>query len=1247
MDHVFQSGRWSSAAALLMALLTLVACGGDPGRTALSDAAGAGRHAVEDPGMQRIPGAPSLVAGARTTPDPSADVSLPKATAQAGVDFASNRFIAIFEPQPQAVAVAPYLDPGKLQQADAVRSTDNAPLVDHPFFRKVSLNLAAKYGLVLGSRVFFKDVCFAVFELPQVQDVQDLDAVMLQVLRENRGLVREVCYDFYLQACGTPDAQSTPAWPGALEAALSRNPAGLLTARDPAGLSDVPRAAAGLKTASTAPDYSNPDPYYVNRSGADDAVNGRGTWGLWRIGSVLDEAWAYTTGSSSVVVAVADTGVRYTHEDLLDNCIDPPNDAPYNAPGVLTDVISKDNDPSDGHGHGTFCAGQIGAKGNNGKGLAGVCWDITILPIKVLSDSGYGSDSQVAEGMLLADYLGANIISMSLAGNFPDRTTQLAAQQCNADGVLSCAAAANSNTSSTYYPGAYPECLCVGATTLVNSGDNEDYSLLGGILPLDTRFDARASFSDYGPWVDIAAPGVSSLSTSRTANNAYAFGWSGTSMATPYVAGCAALLWSYISNPTNDRVRALLQGSSTQMDHLCNGSNPKGFIDNTTNGTVRFCNVYQALQLYSDGTYSAPGLTWNNPTSGATVSGTVELRLEASGGAGTIRKVEFETSTRLLGVTTTPDAGYYKVNWDTTWEFNGSVALTAKVYDDKANIVQSTITVTTSNTHPTLPYSENFAGSANNAIPAAWFRYDGNQGSGSTQWGAYDTLPGAGAPAAPALHSSGTAAQYANYSNDWVFAPVIDLRGQAKATLTYKRRYQRPNGDDLFFVATPDDINYTNYTWFDQTALQDWATVTVDLSLYAGREVRLMWLLQADGGTTAEGMWLDEISITGASGTPPTVAFDTPANGASASGMAPVQLTLSDDVIQVEIVPTPPGLGRLTFTDLPDNDATQPTKTLNFEWDTRHVYHGGALLTALAYDDENDNSLPDDFVARADVSLSVANAMRDPDWLEGFEDITTLGGYSGNNFDGDWYTWTGGSSMWRIASGGAHSGSQLAKLGPSGAGNYNANEYDMLFSPVHNASTAVRPYLRLWHKLDVEADDHGDSAQVLLLRYDGLQASALALADYRTDTSPAGTWVSQVFSLAPYQSDPFRVEFLFFSDADANTGTGWLIDDYEIIDADPQITSLSPSRAKLGDTITVNGSKFGAVQGSSSLTFAKDGGGRTAATVSSWSNSAIQAAVPSDAAKGDVVVSVLGYDSSPAAFALILAPPVLQDLTQR
>ena len=943
-------------------------------------------------------------------------------------------------------------------------------------------------------------------------------------------------------------------------------------------------------------------------------------------------------------MAVADTGARYTHEDLVDNCIDPLTDPPYNGPGILTDVVNKDNDPQDGqaYGHGTLCTGEIGAKGNNGKGLAGVCWTVTLLPIKVLNDSSYGTDSQVAEGMLLADRLGANIISMSLTGEFPDRTTQLAAKQCNADGVLLVVAAANWNTSAPSYPGYYPECMAVGATTLVKASNDEDWSLVGGVLPIDTRYDARAYFSNYGDWVDIAAPGTSTLSVSNASDTSYTFGRQGTSCATPYVAGCAALLWSYITDPTSDKVRGLLQSSATELTHLNNAANPKGFHDNSGNGTVRFCNVYQAFQLYESGPYTPPTVTWDNPTDGATVTSTVEIRLSISGGAGTVRKVEFETENRQLGVTTAPDGGFYKTNWDTTFEFNRKMVLRAKVYDDKGNMVVSSINVTPSNTHVTLPWSVNFDGLANDAMPSGWSKLDGNQGSSNTSWGG-DTSTGS--VAAPCLHSSGSTANYASYSNDWAYAPIIDLSSFAKPTLTYKRRNRRGDtGDHVFFVVTTDDRIY-DYVEFTDTTLQDWTTETFPLTSYAGKEVRLFWGVAANSGTNAQGISIDDVQVTGASGTPPTVTIDSPSNGDTVSGYVQVDLTLSDSVQKVEVEADPPVIGRQSFTPIPDNDPG-PDKTFSFPWDSRHTYHGGVLLTVYAYDDQQGDGQYDDLLATAAVSLSVNNATRDQDWYEGFENITTLGGFNGNDFDGDWYTWSWGTSMWRIASGSAHQGSKYAKMGPSGSGNYGASEFDQLYSPIHDCSAATRPCLRLWHKLDVESN-RGDYGKILLVRYDGLDDIETPLAEYRSDSTPAGQWVELDFDLSRFKSEPFRMNFLFISDSDANVGTGWFIDSYEILDADSGIDSLSPNRGITGSTITVNGGNFGAIQGSSTVSFAKSGGGRVDATVSSWSNTAIQVAVPANAMSGLVKVKVLGYESAGTSFSVILPPPEMTGLEQR
>lgn len=1238
----------NAVAAALAALLC--SCGSGSGTPVpASDTALPAAEIAGDPGQTPLPGSPTLSAGARVVPDWEAEVPLPKAVAQAGIDFASNRFIVIFDNAPAGQSFAQYLDgdaPGT--GSDIVHARDNAPLVQHPFFRKVSHNLAAHYGLTEFTRVFYKDVNYAAYGLPQVGNIADLDAMMLKVLRENPGLVREVCYDFYMQAVGVPLSPEQARQIG--EMVRQEQHDSPLPASEAAAAPPAPAA----KAASTPPAYDNPDPYYLNQPGSDtdlgDGANDSGTWALWRIGATLDEAWSYTTGSVNTVIAVADTGVRYTHEDIADNAVNPQTDPPYNAPGILTDVINKDNDPSDGHGHGTFCAGQIAAKGNNGKGLAGVVWSCTLLPIKVLSDGGSGSDAQVAEGMLLADYLGADIISMSLGGFFGDRTTQLAAKQCTTDGVLVVAAAGNSNTSAPFYPAYYPECLAVGATTLVNSSDNVDFSTSGGTLPIDTRFDARASFSCYGPWVDIASPGVLSLAITRSSDTSYGANWAGTSMATPYVSGCAGLLWSYISNPTNDKVRGLLQGSSTAMSHLCNGSNPKGFIDNTTNGTVRFVNVHQAFLLNDAGTGTAPTVTWDNPANGATLSGIHELRVSATGGSGNIRKVEFETFGRLIGTQTAPSGGFYRQNWDSSFEFNRPIELRAKAYDDKGNIVKASITVTPSNSRKTPNWTEDFESTNINEVPGGWFELEGNQGSSNTSWGVDTAQFVSGAKS---MHSAGTSANHVASSNDYLYAPVIDLKNYADATLSFQRRYQTNDSsyqEYIYLLITDDDKTYGGDGFRSDDVMQDWGNYSFDLSPYAGKEIRVIWALANYGGSTAPGMWIDDISLSAAAGTAPTIQIDSPANGASVSGRAPINLTVSDDTEWISLYAEPPDIASLWYSPIPDNDPGSPNKTYTINWDSRHTYNGAALLTLHAWDDEDNDDSADDFSARASASVSVTNPARTPVWFEGFEAITTLGGFSGNNFDGDWYVYQGGTNTFRITAtaGQFRTGSKGCKFGPSGTGNYGANEFAQLYSPVFDCSAATRPYLRFWQQLDVE-NSTGDLAKLMLVQYDGLEDVEMPISELRADTTPAGQWKEVNIDLSAWKSRKFRFNCIFDSDNDSgagNVGTGWFIDDFEVLDANPSITSLTPSRGLAGSSVTISGQRFGSVQGGSTVTFAKQGGGRTTATVTTWGNTSITATVPADAQTGNVIVTLLGYDSNGSNYKVILAPPALGGVGQ-
>lgn len=256
-------------------------------------------------------------------------------------------------------------------------------------------------------------------------------------------------------------------------------------------------------------------------------------WGLKKI--MANYAWRYQVGSSRVLVAVVDTGVDYTHEDLAGTVING------------WDFVNNDADARDDHGHGTHVAGTIAATINNNKGIAGVSPNVQILAVKVLSASGSGSWSGVANGIVYAANRGAKVINLSLGGG-ASLTVKAAVDYAWSKGALVACAAGNSGPQQPIYPAAYPSCLAVGATD---------------------QNDQRASFSNYAP-EGVAAPGVLILSTFP--GNQYR-SWNGTSMATPHVAGVAALIFSNDSyHRTNVRVRQIL--TTTTQDIGAPGKDP-------------------------------------------------------------------------------------------------------------------------------------------------------------------------------------------------------------------------------------------------------------------------------------------------------------------------------------------------------------------------------------------------------------------------------------------------------------------------------------------------------------------------------------------------------------------------------------------------------------------------------------------------------------------------------------------------
>lgn len=275
------------------------------------------------------------------------------------------------------------------------------------------------------------------------------------------------------------------------------------------------------------------------------------------------KAWEKSKGSSKVVIAVLDTGVDYTHPDLIQNMWFRPDNVPQykdDELGTFDDIKGFDaadnqSDPMDDNGHGTHCAGIIGAEGNNDEGIAGINWNVQIMPLKFLGKGGFGSVKDAIESINYAidrkrNGVNIRIISASWGSTQYSKALEDAIRAAGEADILFVAAAGNNSTNNdkqAHYPSNYalPNVISVAA--------------------LD-RFDNLASFSNYGvKTVHIAAPGREIASTWLGDDYREA---SGTSMATPYVSGTAALILANEGDLSVAELRAKVLKSVDKIDSL-------------------------------------------------------------------------------------------------------------------------------------------------------------------------------------------------------------------------------------------------------------------------------------------------------------------------------------------------------------------------------------------------------------------------------------------------------------------------------------------------------------------------------------------------------------------------------------------------------------------------------------------------------------------------------------------------------
>jgi thermitase len=264
----------------------------------------------------------------------------------------------------------------------------------------------------------------------------------------------------------------------------------------------------------------------------------KGNSGVTGADSKLEPAWEITKGAG-VKISILDTGVDPSHPDLSSK--------------LAEQKVFITNSIDDQYGHGTHVAGIAAAVTNNTAGIAGACPDCKIMVGKVLDDSGSGPYSVIAQGVTWSADNNAKVINLSLGGYDNDNTLREAVNYALGKGVVLVAAAGNDNQNRKFYPGGYDGVVTVAAT------DNKD---------------KKASFSNYGEWVEVAAAGLNILSTFPTHSyvlqnakgTALNYDYiSGTSMATPLVSGVVGLIWTSPHGTSKDAVIDRLYATADQI----------------------------------------------------------------------------------------------------------------------------------------------------------------------------------------------------------------------------------------------------------------------------------------------------------------------------------------------------------------------------------------------------------------------------------------------------------------------------------------------------------------------------------------------------------------------------------------------------------------------------------------------------------------------------------------------------------
>ena len=370
----------------------------------------------------------------------------------------------------------------------------------------------------------------------------------------------------------------------------------------------------------------------------------------WHLPAVdAPDAWALTTGSASVPIAMVDSGVDSTHPDLAGRVIGGWN------------FVTNSSSTADDLGHGTATAGTAGAAANNAIGIAGLAWQNPLMPIVVLDSTDYATYSNIASGITWAADHGARIINVSIGGSTASSTLQSAATYAWNKGAVVFASAMNNSTSSPYYPAACDNVVAVSSTE-----------------PGDTF----SGFSNYGSWIDLSAPGDNIVTTS--AGGGYA-AWYGTSFSSPLAAATGALMLSVNPSLSASQIVSLLESSADDLG-------APGWDQYFGAGRVNAYKAVSAALAAHTSDVTPPTITISSPTSGAVVSGTVSVTGVASDNVGVASTSLFVDGQLMASCGTST----WSCGLNTLSLSNGSHALTVTAYDAANNSASANVSISVS-----------------------------------------------------------------------------------------------------------------------------------------------------------------------------------------------------------------------------------------------------------------------------------------------------------------------------------------------------------------------------------------------------------------------------------------------------------------------------------------------------------------------------------------------------------------------